>query len=278
MKLLVPVVLVLAVAVAARAADPPKSKATQAEQLAALQKQHKDAEKAFQAETAALPETPEGRKKATELYQAFDKGQAERFLAAVELAKRDPKSDDALAALEWVLTVPRSYYLPAGKTAIELVAANYAKNPKVGKILAWLGYYRPRGGDAEAATMALLEAAAKSNPDRTARGQAVMALAWVANEKFAVAEHRSAPDAEKLGAEAEKAFELVRKDYGDVPRLIREGTGTLGQRADTELFALRHLRVGKEAPNIKGEDLDGVKFELADYRGKVVVLDFWGDW
>ena len=23
---------------------------------------------------------------------------------------------------------------------------------------------------------------------------------------------------------------------------------------------------------------DGVKFKLSDYRGKVVVLDFWGDW
>ena len=27
-----------------------------------------------------------------------------------------------------------------------------------------------------------------------------------------------------------------------------------------------------------GEDLNGVAFKLSDYRGKVVVLDFWGDW
>jgi hypothetical protein len=32
------------------------------------------------------------------------------------------------------------------------------------------------------------------------------------------------------------------------------------------------------APEIAGEDLDGVPFRLSDYRGKVVVLDFWGDW
>jgi peroxiredoxin len=32
------------------------------------------------------------------------------------------------------------------------------------------------------------------------------------------------------------------------------------------------------APDIESEDLDGVKFKLSDYRGKVVVLDFWGDW
>ena len=32
------------------------------------------------------------------------------------------------------------------------------------------------------------------------------------------------------------------------------------------------------APEIAGEDLDGVPFRLSDYRGSVVVLDFWGDW
>jgi hypothetical protein len=32
------------------------------------------------------------------------------------------------------------------------------------------------------------------------------------------------------------------------------------------------------APEIAGEDLDGVPFRLSDYRGKVVLLDFWGDW
>ena len=38
------------------------------------------------------------------------------------------------------------------------------------------------------------------------------------------------------------------------------------------------LAIGKVAPDIAGEDLDGKTFKLSDYRGKVVVLDFWGDW
>jgi cytochrome oxidase Cu insertion factor (SCO1/SenC/PrrC family) len=38
------------------------------------------------------------------------------------------------------------------------------------------------------------------------------------------------------------------------------------------------LNVGQTAPEIEGEDLDGKKFKLSDYRGKVVVLDFWGNW
>ncbi len=36
--------------------------------------------------------------------------------------------------------------------------------------------------------------------------------------------------------------------------------------------------MGKVAPEIEGEDLDGKPFKLSDYRGKVVVLDFWGNW
>ena len=29
---------------------------------------------------------------------------------------------------------------------------------------------------------------------------------------------------------------------------------------------------------LEAEDIDGVVFKLSDYRGKVVMLDFWGDW
>jgi len=38
------------------------------------------------------------------------------------------------------------------------------------------------------------------------------------------------------------------------------------------------FEVGDLAPEIVGNDIDGSEFKLSDYRGKVVVLDFWGDW
>ena len=41
---------------------------------------------------------------------------------------------------------------------------------------------------------------------------------------------------------------------------------------------LRGFTVGKVAPDIVGVDLDGVPFRLRDYRGKVVVLAFSGEW
>ena len=43
-------------------------------------------------------------------------------------------------------------------------------------------------------------------------------------------------------------------------------------------FQLTRLRIGMVAPDIVANDLDGVEFKLSDYRGKVVVLDFWGNW
>lgn len=36
--------------------------------------------------------------------------------------------------------------------------------------------------------------------------------------------------------------------------------------------------LGKLAPEIIGEDIDGRPIKLSDYRGKVVMLDFWGNW
>ena len=32
------------------------------------------------------------------------------------------------------------------------------------------------------------------------------------------------------------------------------------------------------ASDIEGIDLDGEAFKLSDYQGKVIFLDFWGDW
>jgi cytochrome oxidase Cu insertion factor (SCO1/SenC/PrrC family) len=36
--------------------------------------------------------------------------------------------------------------------------------------------------------------------------------------------------------------------------------------------------VGKTAPDIKGKDVNGKAIKLSDFKGKVVVLDFFGDW
>ncbi len=47
---------------------------------------------------------------------------------------------------------------------------------------------------------------------------------------------------------------------------------------EKRLYQLNNLMPGKEAPNIIGNDIKGVPFELTDYRGKITVLVFSGQW
>jgi len=51
------------------------------------------------------------------------------------------------------------------------------------------------------------------------------------------------------------------------------------ERAETGAKSDVHVpAIGELAPDIEAEDIDGVPFKLSDYRGYVIVLDFWGDW
>jgi nitric oxide reductase large subunit len=165
-------------------------------------------------------------------------------LEAVALAKLDPKSDSGFAALEWVLTIPHAYYLPAGKPAMELATQFYTADPKVGKIIAWVGYYPPEAtADSYSAATNLIQNVADKNPDQVARGQAVIALALAAKRKFSEAEYTKTPDVNTLASAAERAFESVVKNYANCP-LLRDtisGQQTLGQIAEQELFELRNL-------------------------------------
>ncbi|MDE0961406.1 MAG: hypothetical protein OSB09_11575 [Planctomycetota bacterium] len=38
------------------------------------------------------------------------------------------------------------------------------------------------------------------------------------------------------------------------------------------------LSVGQQAPEISGADVNGKSFRLTDHLGKIILLDFWGDW
>src|SRR5262249_30663804 len=56
-------------------------------------------------------------------------------------------------------------------------------------------------------------------------------------------------DRDKAIKEIEAVFEQAAKKYGDVN--LPDGD-TVGERAKAELFGVRNLRVGKEAPDIEG--------------------------
>jgi hypothetical protein len=79
---------------------------------------------------------------------------------------------------------------------------------------------------------------------------------------------------DKKQKESENRFEEAANKYADVKTAF---DGTVGRKAKSELFDLRYLSVGKVAPEIKGTDQDGKPFKLSDYKGKVVMLDFWSE-
>lgn len=175
----------------------------------------------------------------------------------------------------------RSYYLPAGIPAMKLALKYHAANPRIGKTVAWVGYYSPSAKfhpDGSSAAKELIRAVAHKNPNKAARGQAFLAMALETKSQFAVAEYERATNVEELASEAESAYERLIQEYGDCPRLIRHGRGSIGDFARSELYELRHLRVGKVAPEIEAEDLHGKKFKLSDSRGKITVLVFWATW
>ncbi len=79
-------------------------------------------------------------------------------------------------------------------------------------------------------------------------------------------------------AEAEKwARECLRISEGMKAKTGEQANGTEVAARHLLLLAVR-VGIGKPAPDIVGEDLDGKVFKLSDYRGKVVLLDFWGFW
>jgi hypothetical protein len=82
-------------------------------------------------------------------------------------------------------------------------------------------------------------------------------------------------DPARAGAEVEALFERAIEDYPDVK--LPYG-GAVGEQAKRELYEIRHLSVGRPAPDIDGEDQDGKRFRLSDYRGKVVLLYFWSEY
>ncbi|MGI9515429.1 MAG: peroxiredoxin family protein [Pirellulaceae bacterium] len=91
----------------------------------------------------------------------------------------------------------------------------------------------------------------------------------------AIYEHGETED----GTTMETLFDSIVENYGDVVLAERgDEVITIGERCESTLFEIRYLSIGKTAPDIEGEDLDGEEFNLSDYRGKVVVIDFWGDW
>lgn len=85
--------------------------------------------------------------------------------------------------------------------------------------------------------------------------------------------------ASRMGRGAGASEEEKRRRAEIMAEVKELSAGTeLGELIDAPRFVAERLQIGMEVPEIVGEDLAGVVFKLSDYRGQVVVLDFWGFW
>ncbi len=76
-------------------------------------------------------------------------------------------------------------------------------------------------------------------------------------------------------ATGRKALERLVSEF---PTVKPKRGSPYADRAKGYLFELDHLQIGMVAPNFESIDENGATFSIADYKGKVVVLDFWGNW
>ncbi len=60
--------------------------------------------------------------------------------------------------------------------------------------------------------------------------------------------------------------------------IARYPTTAAATQAKAQLFEKENLQIGKVAPELTSTDETGAKITLSEYKGKVVVLDFWGFW
>jgi hypothetical protein len=247
--------------------DKPKPDKPQApaEQYKALADDFAKAQKEFET-VARAAKTPDERKQALEKRPNV----SEYAGKMLDLADKNPKDPVAVDALVWV--VANSFGMES-QTAQDILFEKHLSSPKLAQVALLLGFINAK--DPEKRLRLLME----KSPHRGVQGQACYSLAQYLKRQAT----RPAPGKEKGSTEAaEKLFEEVVKKYADVEFAdSRLGKGPIGKAAQAQLVALRNaanLAEGKEAPQIEGEDIDGKQFKLTDYRGKVVLLDFWGHW
>jgi len=210
---------------------------------------------------------------------------AKRFLA---LAEEHPKDPAAVDALLWIVEKVRGR--TETTTALELLTANHLESKKLGP--ACEDVVRARSLAAEKLLRTLLEKSSHAE----VRVQACYYLAKLLdNEAIVVDQLSAAPDLaprvlqyygkdygnylvsldpDELVKRREQVYETMLKSFPDV---AAQNT-TLGEVAKQALFGIRHLSVGRTAPEIEGEDVFGQEFKLSEYRGQVVMLTFWGHW
>jgi peroxiredoxin len=240
-----------------------------ADQVAAIKQEHAELERWFHDTLVADRKDQKRILDANEKYSEKLRLQAAALQSLIKEHATDP------AAFEGVLVLvgELNYFLDDQITKI--VLDHHFENLGMGKLCFDARY---RGG--EDWVRRILEAAVEKHPQKGVRGVATFSQ----GDYYRFATHNSRPppsqeQSERLLAKATEFYQQTIKSFADVR--TPDGKWNLGERAKHELARLRNLEnlhVGRVAPPITGTDLEGKPLNLKDYRGKVVVVVFWGSW
>lgn len=116
--------------------------------------------------------------------------------------------------------------------------------------------------NADPRSLALLEKIQGSHPDKKVQGVAALGAAMLL---------KSLGDEEDL---MKKRLTYLRKAIIESDDVELDNT-TVAKLAEDELYIIRYLSKGREAPDLNGANTGGKLMKLSDYKGKVVVLLFW---
>jgi thiol-disulfide isomerase/thioredoxin len=216
---------------------------------------------------------------------------------ALSVVSDRPKEPAAIDALLWLT---RRGLSPESSEAWKILVSDHLTSDRL--VPACMATRRDVVANTVLAERFLREVIAHT-PHREVRGHATFALANFLNFQAEALEgyernprdswlpkmtreNRAAVVARRpddLFREAERLFEAVAARFAE---LRDHRNRPLGELARGELYEMHHLGIEKVltgierklAPDINGEDADGRPFRLSEYRGKVVVLTFSGNW
>ena len=197
-----------------------------------------------------------GKTDQAELQRILDAEPTPTFIPRFQAGAQQHKgTDEAIPYLAWLL----SWGGTAASDALDQLAHDHIEHAQMGRMVFSIALKARRSGFDRDKALAFQSLVANKTKDPEIKAKA---LYWRA---YVIAGTESS-DAEKKQSLQELA---VAAELGD-KRTKQDALGLL--------FELQHLQIGMVAPDITGKDLDGVEFKLSDYRGKVIMLDFWGDW
>jgi HEAT repeat protein len=184
-----------------------------------------------------------------------------------EVARQHRGTEDAFQAWSRLLRQASSSSTPCAiaREALTALTTDHIASEGLDDVCATLRYGVE--GLGEEPVIAALETVSARSPLRGVRARALFALGAVLGE--------DREDGDPRLARAREVLRRVMDEYPEEPSLDRR---PCGEAARSLLFALDNLRVGRPCPDFEAVDAEGTSFKLSDYRGKVVLVDFWGFW